>query len=380
MTNDLEYIKEIITRRLEVFNITASFVKASQGSYIAELDFSVKSDEEIDLFEQEKDRINDKAFGYAYIKDKKNKTISVVSFIANQPFYIKDALNQNNIEALQLIVGIDTNNNIIIRNLNNILLVGAVSTGKTNFVLSSIEALNRSINKDDIEYVLSGGYGLEKDEILKQKINYCYEALQERIKHNGKNTPMIFSFYYSMLLLLEEEEYINKVHEIIKKGSKYSIFCFVLTHGKLHLLPPKEILNLFDMKIVFTVPHKEVSDKVIGTEEAYYLFQKGLCIFKDDSEQKTHILLTPLSTNTDISDFQSKNVKSFEDFFHSNLYNEKYIQAKELLKEKKEITINDLMRTLWLSYNDADKINKRLLEDELIKYEDNKNSYHIKEK
>ena len=175
MTNELEYIKEVITRTLKVFNITASFVKASKGSYIAELDFSVKSDEEIDLFEQEKDRINDKAFGYAYIKDKKNKTISVVSFIANQPFYIKDALNQNNLEALQLIVGIDTNNNIVIRNLNNILLVGAVSTGKTNFVLSAIEALNKSANKDDIEYVLSGGYGLEKDEILKQKINYCYE-------------------------------------------------------------------------------------------------------------------------------------------------------------------------------------------------------------
>lgn len=380
MTNDLEYIKEVITRTLKVFNITASFVKASKGSYIAELDFSVKSDEEIDLFEQEKDRINDKAFGYAYIKDKKNKTISVVSFIANQPFYIKDALNQNNLEALQLIVGIDTNNNIVIRNLNNILLVGAVSTGKTNFVLSAIEALNKSANKDDIEYVLSGGYGLEKDEILKQKINYCYEALQERIKHNGKNTPMIFSFYYSMLLLLEEEEYINKVHEIIKKGSKYSIFCFVLTHGKLHLLPPKEILNLFDMKIVFTVPHKEVSDKVIGTEEAYYLFQTGLCIFKDDSEQKTHILLTPLSTNTDISDFQSKNVKSFEDSFHSNLHNEKYIQAKELLKEKKEITINDLMRALLLGYNDAEKIMHQLLEEGLLEYNTDNKNYIVKHK
>ena len=380
MTNELEYIKEVITRTLKVFNITASFVKASKGSYIAELDFSVKSDEEIDLFEQEKDRINDKAFGYAYIKDKKNKTISVVSFIANQPFYIKDALNQNNLEALQLIVGIDTNNNIVIRNLNNILLVGAVSTGKTNFVLSAIEALNKSANKDDIEYVLSGGYGLEKDEILKQKINYCYEALQERIKHNGKNTPMIFSFYYSMLLLLEEEEYINKVHEIIKKGSKYSIFSFVSTHGKLHLLLPKEILNLFDMKIVFTVPHKEVSDKVIGTEEAYYLFQKGLCIFKDDTEQKTHILLTPLSTNTDISDFQSKNVKSFEDSFHSNLHNEKYIQAKELLKEKKEITINDLMRALLLGYNDAEKIMHQLLEEGLLEYNTDNKNYIVKHK
>jgi len=380
MTNDLEYIKEIITRTLEVFNITASFVKASQGSYIAELDFSVKSEKEIDLFEQEKDRINDKAFGYAYIKDKKNKTISVVSFIANQPFYIKDALNQNNLEALQLIVGIDTNNNIVIKNLNNILLVGAVSTGKTNFVLSSIEALNRSINKDEIEYVISGGYGIEKEEILKQKINYCYEALQERMKHNGKNTPMIFSFYYSMVLLLEKEEYINKVHEIIKKGSKYSIFSFVSTHGKLHLLPPKEILNSFGMKIVFTVPHKEVSQKVIGTDEAYYLFQKGICIFKDDTEQKSRILLTPLSTSTDTSDFQSKNIKSFEDSFHSNLHNEKYIKAKELLKEKEEITTNDLMRTLWLGYNDAEKIIHQLLEDDLLEYNTDNKNYIVKHK
>ncbi len=368
MTNNLEYIKEVITRTLKVFNITASFVKASQGSYIAELDFSVKSDEEIDLFEQEKDKINDRAFGYAYIKDKKKKIISVVSFVGKEPFYLKDALNQTNLDDLQLIIGIDINDNIVIKNLNNILLVGAVSTGKTNFVLSSIETLNRSINKDDIEYVLSGGYGVEKEPILKQKIDYCYEALQERIKHNGKNTPMIFSFYYSMVLLLEEEEYINKVHEIIKEGSKYSIFSFVSTHGKLHLLPPDEILNLFDMKIVFTVAHKEVSQKVIGTEEAYYLFRNGLCIFKDDTEKKSRILLTPLSTNTDISDFQSKSVKSFEDSFHSNLHNEKYTQAKELLKEKKEITTNDLMRTLWLGYNDADKIIKKLLEDELIKY------------
>ena len=380
MTNDLEYTKEIITRTLNVFNITASFVRASQGSYIAEIDFSVKSDEEIDLFEQEKDRINDKAFGYAYIKDKKNKTISVVSFIANQPFYIKDALNQTNLNNFQLIVGIDTNNNIVIKNLNNILLVGAVSTGKTNFVLSSIEALNRSINKDDIEYVLSGGYGLEKNEILKQKIDYCYEALQERMNHNGKNMLMIFSFYYSMVLLLEEEEYLNKVHEIIKKGSKYSIFCFVSTHGKLHLLPPDEILSFFGMKIVFTVPHKEVSQKVIGTDEAYYLFQKGICIIKDDTEQKPRILLTPLSTNTDISDFQSKNVKSFEDSFHSNLHNEKYIQAKELLKEKKVIAINDLMRTLWLGYNDAEKIMQQLLEEGLLEYNTDNKNYIVKHK
>jgi DNA segregation ATPase FtsK/SpoIIIE, S-DNA-T family len=222
-----------------------------------------------------------------------------------------------------IIIGKDENDDLKIKDLKelkNILIVGATGSGKSIFLHTVLTELLVRNSSDDLKVVIFDPKCFEfskynkdphllfpvlknnKEEIL-NALNNLLNIVNERFENKGRKYPEIVVLVDEYCELFYIDEKVNDLFiEILKHGSEVGVHLILALQNPTKEIVGEQLRDLIPCRIVLLVTSKEESKLLIGSEDAVNLKGNGDMLFKESETSPIKHLQVLYISNEEIKE------------------------------------------------------------------------------
>lgn len=236
----------------------------------------------------------------------------------NKIIYLKDLIKNRLREdsSFEIILGEDNKGEIVTKELDNLLIGGHTSTGKSVFLNSVIYTLLSAFSPEELELVLidpkiSEFYIYEESKYLRGKVNYsvndgivalkdCVLEIERRKKENRKNPQIIILIDEFSDLVIGNSKGEELICRIAKEGKEVGVHIILSSSIASEKVFTEKIKECISRRLVGAVASKENSLLLLEEEGAELLDGHGDMIFKDMSTREMVRVQTPYISVEDI--------------------------------------------------------------------------------
>ncbi len=318
---------------------------------------------------------------------KKNVDLSMLSSIEDERYIsLKDCLKDIDLDKYEIPIclGRDEDKDIIIKDfkdIGNLLMCGATSSGKSVFINSFINTILLSKTPAEVRFLMIDPKMVELlayngikhllfpvcEDLEKgiQLIEWCIEEVKRREEENIKKPNIVLVIDEFADLMLCDNKTNSMLEEIAKKGSAVGIHMLLSSSKPTVTVFTPELKNAINSRLVGAMITSSDSKELIEEDSGVDLLGNGDMIFKDVksgertrvqapfiSTDEQEIMLKSVSKGTEYKDIQLKEVEERIDPLFED--------AKRLTIENHKASASFLQRKLVIGYNRAIRLIQQL--------------------
>ena len=299
---------------------------------------------------------------------------------------LKDCLKKIDLDKykIPICLGRDSDKNIIIKDfkdIGNLLMCGATSSGKSVFINSFINTILLSKTSEEVRFIMIDPKMVELlayngikhllypvcEDLEKglQLIEWCIEEVKRREEENIKKPNIVLVIDEFADLMLCDNKTNSMLEEIAKKGSAVGIHMLLSSSKPTLTVFTPELKNAIHSRLVGDLITSIDSKELIGEESGIDLLGNGDMIFKDVksgerirvqapfiSTDEQELVLRSVSKVSEYKDIQLKEVEEGIDPLFED--------AKRLVIENQKASASFLQRKLLIGYNQASRLIEQL--------------------
>lgn len=312
-----------------------------------------------------------------------NKMLSKLTSLNDDRYIsLKECLHYKALKKYEIPIclGRDIDRNIIIKDfkdIGNLLMCGATSSGKSVFINSFINTILLSKAPEDVRFIMIDPKMVELlpyngiAHLLHPVCIDCMEAIQllewcieeiERRKNEKKNKPYIIVIIdeFSDIMLCDDKTN-SKLEKIAKKGNEVGMFMLLSASvPRLEVFTP-EIKNLIPARLVGALATSIDSRELIDEASAIDLLGNGDMIYKNVETKERMRIQTPYISYEDqmIIIESTPKVGEYKEIELEEIEEEidpLYEDAKRLTIESRKASASFLQRKLTINYIRASRL------------------------
>lgn len=227
---------------------------------------------------------------------------------------------------IPFILGEDKEGNILIKDLtklNNILIAGSTSSGKTNLLKTFMYTVASTMHPSDIVFVcidlkMTSEYdGYNKSKLLLRKVitdvesaitslDWCIKEMNTRLESNYSKPSIVILIDEYTELMLNNSEAENLLVELASKGNKVGIHLVLSTSKPSEKVVTDRLKGVFKSRISFYLANANDSKQIIDVEGAEKLEDAGVGIMKLNGESEILQVKTPVTYPSDVDLLQER--------------------------------------------------------------------------
>lgn len=326
------------------------------------------------------------------MKDINSVLSKLTSIEDNRYISLKDCLKDIDLNKYEIPIclGRDIDKNIIIKDfkdIGNLLMCGATSSGKSVFINSFINTILLSKTPEDVRFIMIDPKMVELlsynginhllypvcEDLEKglQLIEWCIEEIEKRKKESKKKPYIVLVIDEFSDLMLVDASTNSKLEKIAKDGSDVGIHMILSSSKPTVTVFTPELKNAIHSRLVGDLITSIDSKELIGEESGIDLLGNGDMIFKDVksgerirvqapfiSTDEQELVLRSVSKVSEFKDIQLKEVEEGIDPLFED--------AKRLVIENQKASASFLQRKLLIGYNQASRLIEQLEKEGII--------------
>lgn len=270
---------------------------------------------------------------------------------------------------IQIILGKDKEGNVVIKMLDNLLISGHTSSGKSMFLNSIIYTILNTSSSEELELVLidtklANFYIYEGIKYLKGKVNHtvdesvavleeCLSEIERRKRENIRGPFVVVLIDEFADLVIQNPKSEELICKIAREGEDVGIYIILSSSKASKDVFTEKIKESIPKRLIGSVASREESLWLLDEEGAEELLGSGDMIFKDmNTGEKARVQTPFVSTEESEQIVQS----ILENRRIDNIYRLKdilYEDAKKAVIESGNATASFLQRHFKIGYNQS---------------------------
>lgn len=270
---------------------------------------------------------------------------------------------------IQIILGKDREGEIVIKNLDNLLISGHTSSGKSMFLNSVIYTILNTSSSEELELVLidtklANFYIYEGIKYLKGKVNHtvdesvavleeCLSEIERRKRENIRGPFVVVLIDEFADLVIQNPKSEDLICKIAKEGKEVGIYIILSSSMASERVFTEKIKGSIPKRLIGSVVSKENSLWLLEEEGAEELKGRGDMLFKDmDTGEKIRVQ-TPFVSTEESEQIVQRILGSRRIDSIYRLKDVLYEDAKRVVIESGNATASFLQRHFKIGYNQS---------------------------
>lgn len=273
---------------------------------------------------------------------------------------------------IQVILGKDKEEKVVIKNLDNLLISGHTSSGKSMFLNSVIYTILNTSSSEELELVLIDTkqvefYVYEGIKYLKGKVNHtvdesvavleeCLSEIKRREEEHVRGPFIVVLIDEFADLVIQNPKSEELICKIAKKGKDFGVYILLSSSMASERVFTEKIKESIPKRLIGSVASREASLWLLEEEGAEELMGSGDMIFKDMNTGEQIRVQTPFVSTEESEKIVQRVLgnKRIDSIYR--LKDILYEDAKGVVIESGNATSSFLQRHFKIGYNQATRL------------------------